>query len=95
MYGFRLPEDFLIGTANSAFQSEGAMDRDGKSENIMEYFAREYAGIYSPGIAKKIKAGIMKSGRLLAVGTVAELNTMAGTDDFETAFVTIVKEGMV
>ena len=24
MYGFRLPEDFLIGTGNSAFQSEGA-----------------------------------------------------------------------
>ena len=64
MYGFRLPEDFLIGTANSAFQSEGAMDRDGKSENIMEYFAREYAGIYSPGIAKKVKEGIMKSGRV-------------------------------
>ena len=41
MYGFRLPDDFLIGTANSAFQSEGAVDRDGKSENIMEYFAKE------------------------------------------------------
>ena len=63
MYGFRLPQDFLIGTGNSAFQSEGAIDRDGKSENIMEYFAKKYAGQYSPGIAKKIKAGTMKSGR--------------------------------
>ena len=40
------------------------------------------------------RIGIMKSGRLLAVGTVDELNAMAGTDDFETAFVSIVKEGV-
>ena len=40
MYRFQLPEDFLIGTANSAFQSEGAWDRDGKSESIMDHFAR-------------------------------------------------------
>lgn len=38
------------------------------------------------------RIGIMKSGRLLAVGTVEELKGMAGTDDFETAFVSIVKE---
>ena len=38
------------------------------------------------------RIGIMKSGRLLAVGTVAELNAIAGTNDFETAFVSIVKE---
>ena len=38
------------------------------------------------------RIGIMKSGRLLAVGTVAELNALAGTNDFETAFVSIVKE---
>ena len=37
------------------------------------------------------RIGIMKNGRLLAVGTAAELNAMAGTDDFETAFVSIVK----
>lgn len=64
MYGFRLPEDFLIGTANSAFQSEGAVDRDGKSENMMEYFAREFAGKYSPAVAKQIKDGRVKSGRI-------------------------------
>ena len=51
MYGFRLPEDFLIGTANSAFQSEGAWDRDGKSESLMDYYAREFAGKPSPGSA--------------------------------------------
>ena len=39
------------------------------------------------------RIGIMKGGRLLAVGTVEELNRAAGTDDFETAFVSIVKEG--
>ena len=38
------------------------------------------------------RIGIMKNGRLLAVGTVEEL---AGTEDFETAFVNIVKEGEV
>ena len=38
------------------------------------------------------RIGIMKNGRLLAVGTVDELNRTAGTDDFETAFVSIVKE---
>ena len=37
---------------------------------------------------------IMKSGRLLDSGTVQELNAKAGTDDFETAFVTIVKEAV-
>ena len=38
------------------------------------------------------RIGIMKSGRLLAVGTVEKLNRKAGTDDFEAAFVSIVKE---
>ena len=37
------------------------------------------------------RIGIMKNGSLLAVGTVEELNKMAGTKDFETAFVSIVK----
>ena len=35
-YSFRFPEDFLFGTAQSAFQAEGAVDRDGKSENMIE-----------------------------------------------------------
>lgn len=41
------------------------------------------------------RVAIMKSGRLLAVGTAAELKQKAGTDDFETAFVSIVKEAEV
>lgn len=41
------------------------------------------------------RVGIMKSGRLLALGTVEELIERAGTEDFETAFLTIVKEGKV
>ena len=41
------------------------------------------------------RIGILKGGRLLAAGTVEELKTMADTDDFETAFVTIVKEAGV
>ena len=39
------------------------------------------------------RIGIMKDGRLLAVGTAEELKQAAGTDDFEIAFVSIVKEG--
>ena len=41
------------------------------------------------------RIGIMKNGRLLAVGTVDELNEKAGTKDFEATFVSIVKEGVV
>lgn len=40
------------------------------------------------------RIGIMKNGKLLAQGTVAELKAMAGTDDFETAFISIVREGV-
>ena len=41
------------------------------------------------------RIGIMKNGYLLAVGTVEELNQIAETNDFETAFIRIVKEAMV
>jgi len=41
------------------------------------------------------RIGIMKNGRLLVTGTVEELNAMAGTDDFETTFISIVKESVV
>ena len=41
------------------------------------------------------RIGIMKNGRLLCVGTAQELKRMAGTDDFETAFVSIVKESAI
>ena len=37
------------------------------------------------------RIGIMKNGSLLAVGTAEELKQMAKTDDFEKAFVSIVK----
>ncbi len=39
------------------------------------------------------RIGIMKAGKLLALGTVGELQQKAGADDFESAFVSIVKEG--
>lgn len=41
------------------------------------------------------RTGIMKNGKLLAVGTVAELNERAGTNNFEATFVSMVKEGVV
>ena len=39
------------------------------------------------------RIGIMKNGRLLAVGTAQQLCSAAGTNDFESAFVHIVREG--
>ena len=39
------------------------------------------------------RIGIMKDGDLLAVGTAEELKIMTGANDFESAFVSIVKEG--
>ena len=41
------------------------------------------------------RIGIMKGGRLLAAGTVKELKDMAGTGDFETAFLSIIKESII
>ena len=38
------------------------------------------------------RIGMMKNGRLLAVGTAQQLTEQAGVKDFETAFVSIVKE---
>ena len=37
------------------------------------------------------RIGIMKNGSLVAAGTVEELKRKAGTDDFETVFVSLVK----
>lgn len=41
------------------------------------------------------RIGIMKCGKLLAVGTAEELKAIAGTNDFEAAFVSIVKEAAI
>jgi len=41
------------------------------------------------------RIGIMKNGSLLAVGTASELKKAAGADNFEAAFVSIVKEASV
>lgn len=42
-------------------------------------------------VALSDRIGIMKNGRLLAIGTADELKELAGKDDFESAFVAIVK----
>ena len=41
------------------------------------------------------RIGIMKNGKLLEIGTAEELIRKAGTNNFEAAFVSIVKEGAV
>lgn len=38
------------------------------------------------------RIGIMKNGHLIAVGTVEELNASTGSSDFESTFISIVKE---
>ena len=38
------------------------------------------------------RIGIMKNGKLLSTGTVEELKLQTGSDDFEAAFISIVKE---
>ena len=40
------------------------------------------------------RIGIMKSGKLLVTGTAGELMAQTGTDRFENAFITIVREGI-
>lgn len=61
----------------------------GKTTIILTTHYMEEAEVLSDRIC------IMKNGHLLAVGTVEELNRKAGTDNFETAFVSIVKEAPV
>ena len=41
------------------------------------------------------RIGIMRDGRLLAVGTAEDLKAVTGAKDFESAFVSIVKEGQL
>lgn len=41
------------------------------------------------------RIGIMKNGKLLAVGTVEELKESTGESNFESAFISIVKEGAI
>lgn len=43
-------------------------------------------------VALSDRIGIMKNGRLLVVGNAKELTAQAGTDTFEQAFISIVKE---
>ena len=68
---------------------EGIRSWKGKVTIILTTHYMEEAKVLSDRI------GVMKSGRLLAVGTVEELNERAGTNDFEATFVSIVKEDAV
>ena len=62
-------------------------DLKGKNTIILTTHYMEEAEALSDRI------GIMKNGRLLAAGTAEELKEKTGTTDFETAFISIVKEG--
>ncbi len=64
-------------------------DMKGKATIILTTHYMEEAEALSGRI------GIMKNGRLLAVGTADELKRRAGCDDFESAFVALVREANV
>ncbi len=59
----------------------------GKTTIILTTHYMEEAEVLSDRI------GVMKDGNLLAVGTTEELKIMTSANDFESAFVSIVKEG--
>ena len=61
----------------------------GKSTIILTTHYMEEAEALSDRI------GIMKDGKLLAVGTIEELKEKAGTTDFESAFLSIVKKDVI
>lgn len=61
----------------------------GKSTIILTTHYMEEAEALSDRI------GIMKDGNILVVGTIEELKEKAGTTDFESAFLSVVKEGVV
>ncbi|MBQ4573952.1 MAG: ABC transporter ATP-binding protein [Clostridia bacterium] len=65
---------------------DGIRSLKGKVTIIMTTHYMEEAEVLSDRI------GIMKSGRLLETGTADELKQKAGTENFEAAFVAIVKE---
>ena len=48
---FSFPKDFLWGAASSAYQIEGAWNKDGKGMNCHDYYARqsEYAQHFAMG----------------------------------------------
>lgn len=61
----------------------------GKTTIVLTTHYMEEAAMLSDRI------GIMKSGRLIAVGTAQELKQKAGARDLETAFVTLLEEGNI
>ena len=61
----------------------------GKSTIILTTHYMEEAATLSDRI------GIMKGGKLLAVGTIEEIKEKTGTTDFESAFLSIVKEDVI
>ena len=66
---------------------DGIRSLKGKTTIILTTHYMEEAEALSDRI------GIMKDGRLLAMGTVEELKKNTGTTDFEAAFLSVVKEG--
>jgi len=79
MFEFKLPENFLIGTGTSAFQIEGALDRDGRSPSVMDYYAIKYAGKNRPDSNELITKDIPDRGCFFYDNYEAYIEDMAKT----------------
>ena len=67
--------------------------------DIISYLKKETTIVLTTHYMEEAQAlsdriGVMKDGKLLAIGTPAELMNRTGTTTIEQAFLSIVKEGM-
>ena len=92
LFGYPLPEDFLIGTGNAAFQSEGAIDADGKSPGCVEHYCIKYAGQQIPS-GKAFKATVSTSPVLSEDADVAMKNGCFFYDNYEAYIEDMKKTG--
>ena len=69
--------------------------KDMEIHNVDDIKNAGFEIIENATVPGNVEIDFMKNGKLLAVGTVEELKRKAGCNDFEGAFITIVKEGTV